>query len=173
MKMTQYCYRRSGGWVIYQIYSSRIQYTQKNWTQSDLRFSENEESKRSKINENRDQLDWKSRRKLIQNALNLLNSTFEWNNRPTLGPSISGTKCDRDKLFFSAERKEGVNLIVLMYKKGRNWIGNPQNGGHHGKTFVPCPSMRIPTLGVIYVFHMPWSTITNQPTQVANNKSYQ
>ncbi len=27
--------------------------------------------------------------------------------RPSLGPSISGTKCDRDKPFFS--QKEGVN----------------------------------------------------------------
>ncbi len=27
-----------------------------------------------------------------------------WKNRPTLGPNISGTKCERDKLIFSAER---------------------------------------------------------------------
>ncbi len=33
-----------------------------------LRFWENEGSKRSKINEKGGQLDWKSRRKLIQNA---------------------------------------------------------------------------------------------------------
>ncbi len=41
--------------------------------------------------------------KLIQNALYLLNNTFWWKIRPTLGHSISGTKCDRDKPIFSAE----------------------------------------------------------------------
>ncbi len=41
---------------------------------------------------------------LIQNALNLLNNTFWWKIRPTLGPGISGTKCDRDKSIFSAVR---------------------------------------------------------------------
>ncbi len=30
-----------------------------------------------------------------------LNNTFGWKFRPTLGPSISGTKSDRDKPFFS------------------------------------------------------------------------
>ncbi len=40
--------------------------------------------------------------KLIENALNLLNNTFWWKIRPTLGTSISGTKCDRDKPIFSA-----------------------------------------------------------------------
>ncbi len=34
--------------------------------------------------------------KLIQNALNLFNNTFWWKIRPTLGPSISGTKRDKD-----------------------------------------------------------------------------
>ncbi len=28
----------------------------------------------------------------------MLNNTFWWNNRSTLGPRISGTKCDRDQL---------------------------------------------------------------------------
>ncbi len=41
---------------------------------------------------------------LIQNTLHLLNNTLWWNIRPTLGPTISGTKCDRDKQIFSAER---------------------------------------------------------------------
>ncbi len=41
--------------------------------------------------------------KFIQNASNLLNNTFWWTNRPTLGPSIFGTKCDKDKSIFSAE----------------------------------------------------------------------
>ncbi len=48
--------------------------------------------------------------------LNLLNSTSWWKNRPTLGPNISGTKCDRDKPIFL--KNEGVNRIVLRYKKG-------------------------------------------------------
>ncbi len=34
----------------------------------------------------------------------MLNNTFWWKIRPTLRPSISGTKCDRDKPIFSAER---------------------------------------------------------------------
>ncbi len=61
----------------------------------------------------RDQKDLKSMKKgligskikgkLIQNALNLLNNTLWWNIRPTLGPSITGTKCDRDKQIFSTE----------------------------------------------------------------------
>ncbi len=43
--------------------------TQKiNWTQSDLRFCENEGSKRSKINDKEGQLDRKSRRKVLQNT---------------------------------------------------------------------------------------------------------
>ncbi len=37
-------------------------------------------------------------------------------NRPTLGPSISGTKCDRDNPNYL--QKEGVNRIVLRYKIG-------------------------------------------------------
>ncbi len=36
--------------------------------------------------------------------LSLLNNTCWWKIRPTLDPSISGTKCDRDKPNFSAER---------------------------------------------------------------------
>ncbi len=57
-----------------------------------------------KINEKGGQLDWKPRRKLIQNASNLLTNTFWWKIRPILGSSISETKCDRDKLIVSAER---------------------------------------------------------------------
>ncbi len=33
----------------------------------------------------------------------MLNNTFWWKNRPTLGLSISAPKCDRDKPIFSAE----------------------------------------------------------------------
>ncbi len=41
---------------------------------------------------------------MIQNTLNLINNTFCWKLIPHLDPSISGTKCDRDKPVFSAER---------------------------------------------------------------------
>ncbi len=67
-------------------------------------FCKIEGSKRSKINEKSGYLDGKSRRKLIQNASKLLNNTFWWKIRPTLHPSISETKCDRDKPIFSAKR---------------------------------------------------------------------
>ncbi len=40
----------------------------------------------------------------LYKMLNLLNNTFWWKIRPNLDPSISGTKCDRDKPIFSAER---------------------------------------------------------------------
>ncbi len=65
-------------------------------------------SKRSKINEKWGQLDRKSSRKLIQNAYKLLNNTFWWNIRPTLGPGISGTKCDRDKLIFFCKSRGSI-----------------------------------------------------------------
>ncbi len=61
-------------------------------------------SKRSKINEKEGQLDRISIRKLIQNALKLLNNTFWWIIRPNLGQRISGTKCDRDTPILSVER---------------------------------------------------------------------
>ncbi len=62
---------RGGGWggVLHQIFGNQVLHTIKNWTQSDLRFCKNEGSKRSKFNKNGDQLDQKSWRKLIQNAL--------------------------------------------------------------------------------------------------------
>ncbi len=45
--------------------------------------------------------------------LKLLNNTFWCKIRPTLGPSISGTRYDRDKPIFSAERggqSDGVEV---------------------------------------------------------------
>ncbi len=101
-------YRARGYFIKFSI--GRFSPQKKNCTQSDLRSYENEGSKRSKINEKGGQLDWKSRRQFIQNALNLLNSTFWWKNRPTLGPSISGTKCDRD------------NPILFCWKRGSNGL---------------------------------------------------
>ncbi len=65
-----------GGGGLHQIIGSQVRHTNKNWTQSDLRFYENVGSYRFKINEKGGQLDRKSRRKLIQNAYNLLNNTF-------------------------------------------------------------------------------------------------
>ncbi len=51
-------------------------------------------------------------RKFIQNDLKLLNNTLWWNIRPTLGSSISGTKCDRDIHFF-AERRGQSDCIEV------------------------------------------------------------
>ncbi len=89
--------------------------TLKKWTPLNLRFCKNEGAKRSKINEKGGQLDWISRRKFIQNAWykKLLNNTFWWKIRPTLGPSISGTKCDRDKPNFTAERGHQSNCVEV------------------------------------------------------------
>ncbi len=53
------------------------------------------------------QQDQKSRRNMVQIASKVSNDRFLWKNRPTLGQIICGTKCDRDKLIFSAE--QGVN----------------------------------------------------------------
>ncbi len=39
-----------------------------------------------------------------ENWYKMLNNTFWWKIRSTLGPSISGTKCDRNKPIFTAER---------------------------------------------------------------------
>ncbi len=74
---------------LHQIFGNWVQHTIKNWTQSDVTFCKNEGSKRSKINKK-----------------------FRLN----LGLRISGTKCDRDKLTFSAER--GVHHITMRYKLG-------------------------------------------------------
>ncbi len=50
-----------GEGVLHQIFGTRIQHTNKNWTQSDLRFCENKGSKRFKINDKGGQLDRKLR----------------------------------------------------------------------------------------------------------------
>ncbi len=50
------------------MFGSRVQYAEKNWTQANLRFCENDGSIRSKINEKGGHLDRKSCCKLIQNA---------------------------------------------------------------------------------------------------------
>ncbi len=137
-----------------------VQHVKINWTQLDLMLCENERLKRSKINENGGQLDWKSRKKFIQNASNLSTNTFWWKIRPTLGPSISGTKCDRDNRFFL--QKEGVNLIVLGYKIGTPSDWKSPKWGHHRRTSLPCSqSIHVcenvftppPQQGIPYFYH--------------------
>ncbi len=62
--------------------------------------------------------------------------------RPSLGPNISGTKCDRDKPIIFAERE--VNRIVLRDKIGTQSDWKPPKWGHHCGTSLPCPSMGVP-----------------------------
>ncbi len=56
------------GGVLHQIFGTWVQHAKKTWTQSDIRFCENEGSNRFKINEKGGHLDRKYRRKFIQNA---------------------------------------------------------------------------------------------------------
>ncbi len=67
----------------------------KKWTQWDLRFCKNDESKISNNNEKGGQQDQKSRRKVLQIASKVSNDRFVWKNIPTLGQIISRTKCDQ------------------------------------------------------------------------------
>ncbi len=62
-----------------------------------------------------------------ENWYKILYNTFWWKIRLTLGPSISGTKCDRDKLIFFAEK--GVNQIALRYKIGTQYVWKFQKRG--------------------------------------------
>ncbi len=88
----------------------------------------------------RDQKDLKSIKKgsigsqikgqLIQSAENLLNNTFWWKIRPTLGPSIYGTKCDTDKPRY----KIGIQSDWKSPKRGsspRNLPTMPKYGCTH------------------------------------------
>ncbi len=95
---------------------------------------------RYKMNEKGGQMDLTSRRKIIENALNLLNSTFWWKNRPTLG-QLNVKETNR---FFL--QKEGS--IRLRYKKWPNWTENPPKRGSSPRNFLPCPSMGVPTPGL-------------------------
>ncbi len=80
----------------------------KKLTQWDLRFCQNEESKRSNNNEKEGQQDRKSRRKLVQIVSKVSNDRFLCKNRPTLGQIISGTKCDRDKQIFFCKKRGSI-----------------------------------------------------------------
>ncbi len=61
------------GWggVLHQMFGREVRHVIKKWTQSDLKFCKNEGSIRSKTKGG--QLDWKLRRKLIQNGKNWCN----------------------------------------------------------------------------------------------------
>ncbi len=50
--------------VLHQMFGSRVLHAIRNWTQSDLRFCKNDGSERSRINEDGDQLDKKSKEKI-------------------------------------------------------------------------------------------------------------
>ncbi len=58
------------------MFGNQAQHAIKNCARSDQRFCKNGGSERSKINEKGGQLDRKSRRTFIQNALKQLNHTF-------------------------------------------------------------------------------------------------
>ncbi len=69
--------REGRGGVLHQIFSSRIQQMKKNWTQSDLKFCENEGSKRFKINETRGSIGSKIKEKIDTKCLkSVKNNTF-------------------------------------------------------------------------------------------------
>ncbi len=65
-----------------------------------------------------------NRYKMLQNSEIV---HFDEKFRPSLGPSLSGTKHDRDKLIFP--QKEGVNEIMLMHKLGTQSERNSQTRG--------------------------------------------
>ncbi len=44
------------------------------------------------------------KQKIDTKCIKLLNNRFWWKIKPDLGSSISGSKCDRNKPFFSVER---------------------------------------------------------------------
>ncbi len=74
--------------------------------------------------------------------------TFWWNIIPTLGLCISGTKCDRDKLIFSAERS--VNMLRYKIGTQSDWkspkLGSsPQNLPTMPK-YGSTPSRYLPSL---------------------------
>ncbi len=59
---------------------------------------------------------------------------------------MSGTKCDRHKLIFSAERGSQSHLVAAY---NRDQIGSiiAKNRGHQRETFLPCLSMGVPMKG--------------------------
>ncbi len=117
------------GVALQQIFGRGVQHVMKNWTQRDLRFCKNKASKRYKNCKKGGQQDRKSRRKLVQNASKWSNNRFLLKKiRPTLSKFISGTKCDRDKPIFSAERGGQYDCV-----------GHKKSGSS-----PPCSSMGVP-----------------------------
>ncbi len=106
-----------GGGYLIKFVGSRVRHTTTKLDPIRSKFLLKWGVNRSKINEKGSQLVRKLRRNLIQNAKKkLLNNTFWWKFRPTLGPSISETKCERDKPIFL--QKEGVNQITRRHEMG-------------------------------------------------------
>ncbi len=54
---------------------------------------------------------------------------------------ISGTKCDRQKLIFPAERR---GQSVAPYDMDQIGLTITKTGGHHRGTILPCLSMGVP-----------------------------
>ncbi len=57
-------------------------------------------------------------------------------------------------------QKEGVNEIVLRYNKEPNRMENPQNGGHHSGSCLPCSSTHPGGLSQPHGHHIYLQTIT-------------
>ncbi len=93
---------------------------------------------------------------MVQNVSKMVKWQIFVKIRPTLAQIISGTKCDRDKLIFSAERgsqldrvghKKGTQSDRIMSKTGVNRAEVP----HHVQVWE-CP----PPLGFL-LSDLPWS----------------
>ncbi len=63
--------------------------------------------------------------------------------RPTLCPHISGTKCDRHKLIFSAERG-GQSDLVAPYNRDQMGSTITETRVITAEPSQPCLSMRVP-----------------------------
>ncbi len=129
----------------------------KKLTQSDLNFWKNKGSNRSQNNKNSLSLDWKLRKRLVENASKWSNNRF-WGK---LYHIISGTKCDRDKLIFlrmmgsirssyyayKGEPRESENV-----KKGDNRADVPYIPSRTMKYVTPPPLQVLALVGV-----WPWN----------------
>ncbi len=78
--------------------------------------------------------------KIDKKCLKLLNNIFWWNIRPTLGPRISGSGCDRDKQIIFCRKRVSIRSWL-------NRIENLKNWAHHHGTSLPCPNMGISSPG--------------------------
>ncbi len=71
-----------------------------------------------------------------------------WKNKPNLGPSISGTKCDRDKPILFRHEEGGQSDWLEAYN--RDLIGSKfsKDGGHHRGTSLPYRGVPPPLPGI-------------------------